>query len=71
MAEVSPQLPTLLFAVVAVISAAISLFLPETEGVGLPDTLEESEQVGLVGVREVCQCRPHLRAGEEADTEAD
>ena len=57
MAEVSPQLPTVMFALVAVISASLSLALPETEGAGLPDTAEESEEVELLGVREICQCR--------------
>ena len=64
MAEVSPQLPTLLFALVAVISASVSLFLPETHGAALPDTVEESEEVELVGVREVCKC------GHQADTQS-
>ena len=67
MAEFSPHLPTLLFALVAVISAAISLHLPETEGAALPDTVEESEEVGLVGVGEVWQCRPRHR--DRADTQ--
>ena len=65
MAEVSPQLPTLMFALVAVISASVSLFLPETDGAALPDTVEESEEVELVGVRKICQCRRH-----RADTQA-
>ena len=70
MAEVSPQLPTLMFALVAVISASVSLFLPETDGAALPDTVEESEEVELVGVREVCQCRQHHQADAQSQAQS-
>ena len=70
MAEFSPQLPTLLFAVVAVISAALSLHLPETEGAALPDTVEESEEVALVGLGELCQCR-HQDKVQDQDQDQD
>ena len=45
LADISPLLPTAMFAFFALTSAVLSLFLPETHGQPLPETSEESEQV--------------------------
>jgi len=47
LADVSPLIPPALFASWALISAALSLFLPETKGSPLPDSPEESEKIPL------------------------
>ena len=46
-----------MFASFALISATISLFLPETHGASLPDTPEESEMVSLLELRNVFKFR--------------
>lgn len=48
LADISPVIPTALFAGTSLISAFISLFLPETKGKPMPDTPEESENIKLV-----------------------
>ena len=55
MAEVSPQLPAIIFCLVAMVSGSISLLLPETHGAAMPDTAEESEKVRLVLPGKICQ----------------
>merc|ERR1719369_2030670 len=52
LADISPLIPTAMFASCALVSATISLFLPETHGATLPDTPEESEKVEMVQLRE-------------------
>jgi len=56
MAEVSTLLPIGLFTTFAMLSAIISLFLPETHGCAMPDTVDQSEQVKLRKVSQLCQC---------------
>ena len=55
MAELWPQLPTVMFCLVALVSGSISLLLPETHGSAMPDTVEQSEEVKLVRPGKVCQ----------------
>ena len=55
MAEISPQLPTIIFCLLAMVSSLISLLLPETHGSAMPDTAEQSEEVKLVRPGKVCQ----------------
>ena len=55
MAEISPQLPTIIFCLLAMVSSLISLLLPETHGSAMPDTVEQSEEVKLVRPGKVCQ----------------
>ena len=64
MAEVSPQLPTAMFCLVATVSGCLSLLLPETDGAVLPDTAEQSEEVRLVPPCRVCHCSDRQRQGE-------
>lgn len=53
LAEISPLIPTAMFASSALISASISLFLPETHGAPLPDSPEESEKVPMLQLNQV------------------
>ena len=53
LAEISPLIPTALFASFGLISATISLFLPETHGAKLPDTPNESEKIALLKFNEL------------------
>jgi len=55
LAEISPLIPTIMFASCALVSASISLFLPETHGATLPDTPEESEMVPMLKPSNVFQ----------------
>jgi len=55
LAEISPLIPTAMFASFALISATISLFLPETHGAALPDSPEESEKVPMLKFNQIFQ----------------
>lgn len=46
LASMFPALPLLLFGGFTLASAILTLFLPETKGVKLPDTVEEAENLG-------------------------
>jgi len=61
LAEISPLIPTAMFASCALISATISLFLPETHGAPLPDSPEESEKVPLLQLNQVFQFRTNAK----------
>jgi len=52
LADVSPLIPPAMFASCALISGALSLFLPETQGSSLPDSPEESEKIPLQTLRQ-------------------
>lgn len=43
---IDPRLPFVILASGSFLGASISLFLPETAGVDLPDTAQEAEQFG-------------------------
>ena len=53
LAEISPLIPTAMFASCALVSGVLSLFLPETHGAQLPDSPEESEKISLVKIRQL------------------
>jgi len=53
LAEISPLIPTAMFATCALISGALSLFLPETHGASLPDSPEESENISLLKISQL------------------
>jgi len=55
LAEISPLIPTAMFASFALICATISLFLPETHGAALPDSPEESEKVPMLKFNQIFQ----------------
>jgi len=55
LADISPVIPVALFAGFSLTSALLSLFLPETHGVPLPDTPEQSEEVHLVKGKKLLQ----------------
>uniref|UniRef100_T1JLE8 Major facilitator superfamily (MFS) profile domain-containing protein n=1 Tax=Strigamia maritima TaxID=126957 RepID=T1JLE8_STRMM len=46
LADVNRALPLVVFGIAAVLAGILALFLPETRGANLPDTLEEGEQFG-------------------------
>jgi len=52
LADISPTIPIAMFATSALISALLSLKLPETQGKKLADTAEESEHEKLLGLKE-------------------
>merc|ERR1711915_389561 len=55
LAAISPLIPTAMLAFFSLISAFLSLFLPETQGAPLPDTVEESEKVGMLPLKRIFQ----------------
>ena len=48
-----PALPTLAYAGAALCAGGLALFLPETKGEKMPDTLEESEAVPMTPVKKL------------------
>ncbi|XP_023332421.1 organic cation transporter protein [Eurytemora carolleeae] len=52
LADVSPSIPISMFAFSALLSASLSILLPETQGKPLPDTPEESEKDKLLGIKD-------------------
>lgn len=62
-----PSLPSTIFGCVAITSGLLSLFLPETLGRGLPQTLEEGEHFGDgdTACTSCCGKRPSSRASSE------
>ena len=69
LSEVSPQLPTWMFALVGMVSGCLSLFLPETHGAALPDTVQQSEQVPLLKLSQICHCRADSEGHSREDQE--
>lgn len=64
MADISPSLPIAMFAVASLGSFLTAAFLPETQGMKLADTPEESEAVELLSVKEVLLCKDIRKRAE-------
>lgn len=46
---IQPAVPLIIFGIVAVLSAVIMIFLPESKGCELPKSLIDGETIGLFG----------------------
>merc|ERR1719228_3134456 len=44
LADIHPAIPTIIFAVMAILSAAITIFVPETKGKKMPETFDDIEK---------------------------
>merc|ERR1719310_2567845 len=51
LADIHPAIPTLIFTVMAILSGFLTLFLPETRGRKMPETLDDVENVAM------CPCQ--------------
>ena len=65
LAEISPNIPTAMFATCALISGVLSLLLPETHGEPLPDSPEESETIQLITVSKLCTVKLNPKSEDE------
>ena len=44
LADIHPAIPTIIFATMAIISGAITIFVPETMGRKMPETIDDVER---------------------------
>ena len=67
LAQISIHIPQGMFAGFAILSAAVTLFLPETAGMKLPDTIDECKRV--YGKQRVLQFLTwHRKLGDQMET---